>query len=145
MGHNNAIRNDDGIIETKLWEVTKDASGNDRIIGGVKVISNPTAKRENDLPIESNTAEAYFKADVNGDLLQLRVYDKVTHKAVMDIDIGSEHGKDFPIGLAHVQEFYTGKNGKPKRRKDARLMTEAEIDKWGYLIKLANPNVRFKP
>lgn len=91
MGHNNALRTDDGIIETQLWTVSKDKSGNDMIIGGVKVIKNPTAKRENDLPIESNTSEAYFKADVNGNIIQLRVYDKVTHKALMDIDIGSEH------------------------------------------------------
>lgn len=136
MGHNNAIRNDDGIIETQLWKLRKDENGNDRIIAGIKVVYNDTEKRENDLPAESNTAEAYFKADSHGNILQLRVYDPITHKAKMDIDFVDEHtnkksGEVFPKGVAHVQDFKIV-NGKPIRdSKNARYMTELEIAKWG--------------
>ena len=45
MGHNNAIRNDDGIIENQLWKVRKDEEGNDRIVAGIKVIYNDSTKR----------------------------------------------------------------------------------------------------
>ena len=38
MGHNNAIRDDDGIIENKLWTVVKDSKGKERLIEGVKVL-----------------------------------------------------------------------------------------------------------
>lgn len=149
MGHNNAIRNDDGIIENQLWKVRKDEEGNDRIVAGIKVIYNDSTKRENDLPIESNTAEAYFKADVNGNIIQLRIYDTVTHKAVMDIDFMDEHknkrtGEVFESGVAHVQEFKM-KDGVPIRiSHKARYMTDIEIARWRGAILQANPYVRFR-
>lgn len=144
MGANNSIRGKDGTIINQLWSVTTDSEGIDRVIGGVKVVSNEYVKRKNDLPIEANTSEAYFKSDANGEIIQLRVFDPITHKAIMDIDIGSSHGDDFPKGLAHIQEYKKGKKGKPKRVKSARLMTDSEVEKWGPLIKLANPKVRFR-
>lgn len=92
MGHNNAIRGDDDLIEQKLWRVVKDKDGNDLIIDGYKVIENPNEKRKYELPIESNSSEAYIKYSNSGQYLQVRVYDKKTHKAIMDIDIpNKEH------------------------------------------------------
>ena len=60
MGANNSIRGKDGTIINQLWSVTTDSEGNDRVIGGVKVVSNKYVKRKNDLPIEANTSEAYL-------------------------------------------------------------------------------------
>ena len=150
MGQHNQIRGEDNEILAKLWQVTKDVNDNDMIIGGIKVINNPYQKRENDLPIESNTTNAYFKADAQKNIIQLRIYDKHTHRALMDIDFIDGHinrktGEIFPAGVAHVQEF-TIKKGKPKRNsRSARLLTEQEIQKWGEIIRLANPNVIFRP
>ncbi len=150
MGQHNQIRGEDNEILDKYWQVTKDANGNDMIIGNIKVIHNPHQERENDLPIESNSSDAYFKADVQKRVIQLRVYDEHTHKAIMDIDFIDGHrnkktGEVFPAGVAHVQEFKM-KNGVPVRdSKNARLMTEEEIAKWGDVIRLANPNVKFRP
>lgn len=150
MGHNNTIRGGDGVIENQLWKVRKDEEGNDQIVAGIKVIYNDSTKRENDLPAESNSAEAYFKSDAKGNIIQLRIYDSVTHKAVMDIDFVDRHknkqtGEVFEKGVAHVQEFKI-KNGVPKRMsRKARYMTNAEIAKWGGAILKANPNVKFRP
>ena len=90
MGHNYVIRGNDGEIEQKIWRVAKDANGNDLIIDGYKVLENPNEKRKYELPIESNSAEAYLKYSNTGQALQVRVYDIITHKAIMDIDLNRE-------------------------------------------------------
>jgi hypothetical protein len=109
---------------------------------------NKNEKRENDLPIESNTSEAYFKSDANGNIKQLRVYNPITHKAMFDIDFIDEHrnkktGELFPLGVAHVQEFKIINGKLVRNSKTARLMTDAEIKKWGSIIMIVNPDVRF--
>ena len=67
----------------------------------------------------------------------------------MDLDWNHSHtnsdGTVFQKGTIHVQVYIVGKNGKPQRLSDnARLMTDAEIAKYGPIIKYFNPNVKFK-
>ena len=135
--------NPDGGFKEYEWTEEKEK------IGGVKVLSNPNAKRD-DLPYHSNTSEAYFKRDSSGEIIQLRVYTE--RRAYLDIDINpsDEHtnkktGEVFAKHIVHVHEWVKTANGSFRRSKEARLMSDAEIKKWGNAIKLANPNVKFKP
>ena len=95
------------------------------------------------LPAFSNTSELYFgKGKKSGEVIQLRLYNN--RKAFMDFDWGHPHG-NIPIGKVHVHFYTVNAEGKLKKIKGAdRLMNNAEIKKYGPLIKMANPNAKFR-
>ena len=74
-------RNPEGGFSIYEWDEEPD------LIAGVKVLYNTNNKRSNDLPAYSDTSTMYFKRDANGEIIQLRIYDPITHEAKYDIDI----------------------------------------------------------
>ena len=120
-----------------------------KTIEGVKVLYNDTNKRSNDLPAYSNTSSMYFKRDASGEITQLRVYDK-KHQAMLDIDINprdSHRNKDgtiIPAGVTHVHEWKMNPDGTISRGQKARLLTAAEIKKYGKKLEAANKHVKYK-
>ena len=50
----------------------------------------------------------------------------------------------FPKGVVHVQSYSVSDIG-IRYSNNARLMTEAEIKKYGEILKAFNPNVKFRP
>lgn len=99
------------------------------------------------LPTYSNTSDIYFKLGEDGLAAQAKVYDG--RKMKLDFDWNHEHtnkdGTKFPKGTVHVQVYKVDIHGNWTRiSKDARLMTDAEIAKYGPIIKYFNPNVKFK-
>lgn len=96
------------------------------------------------LPQYSNTSEVYFKIDdISKQIEQARVYKD--RKVFLDFDWNHTH-KQFEVGLVHVHEWKFNKKGKWIRdESNVRYMTDAEIERYGELLKLANPNIKFKP
>lgn len=97
-----------------------------------------------DLPLYANTSQLYFRAN-RGDateVIQMRVYGK-DRRAAIDYDWGHPH-KEFPMGVVHVHEWRFNKNGKWVKSDKVRLMTMAEITKYGPILRQANPSVRFR-
>ena len=100
------------------------------------------------LPSYANSSDMYFKVSKGGEVIQGRLY--IDRKSVLDFDWGHTHtnksdGKTFTKGTIHVQVYSVDSNGKPTRHSDsARHMTNAEIKKYGSLIKAYNPNVKFR-
>lgn len=113
------------------------------------------------LPAYSKTCDLYFYPGANGLAKQAKLYRK--GRMVLDFDWDHPHhnirkngeGESFPIGVIHVQEYVVTKIRNPKtgkfidkfirRSNNARLMTEAEIEKYGELIHYFNPYVKFRP
>ena len=107
------------------------------------------------LPLYSNTADMYFRlteAKESGGkkIDQLRLYKD--RKAIMDFDWGHDHpryedGKRigvYPMGTVHVQ-FYKIVDGKPVRDSSrTRMMSNAEIKKYGDFLRKADPIVKFR-
>ena len=95
------------------------------------------------LPAFSNTSDLYFgKGKKSGEIIQLRLYKN--RKAYMDFDWGHPHG-DFPTGKVHVHFYEFDATGKLQKIKGKdRLMNNAEIKKYGPLIKKANPKAKFR-
>lgn len=95
------------------------------------------------LPIFSNTSEVYFKRNDEKphEIEQARIYKN--RKAALDFDWGHGHG-EHEKGVVHVQEWYCNNKGKWVRRKKARGLSNEEIERYGELIKLANPNARLR-
>lgn len=68
--------------------------------------------------------------------------------------VNKSDGKEFPKGTVHVQEykivkFKDSKTGKWRDKfirnsNNARLMTDAEIEKYGPIIRHFNPDVKFR-
>lgn len=112
----------------------------------ISKITDPTGTHSG-LPNYGNTSEVYFKKGKDGLATQARIYkDRYSY---IDLDWNHSHtntnGTMFPKGTIHVQVYKIGKNGEPQRLSDnARLMTDAEIAKYGPIIKFFNPNVKFK-
>jgi len=94
------------------------------------------------LPLYSNTSDIYFKMNDQEDAIEQARYYK-NREASCDFDWDHSHG-GIPKGTVHVQEWHVDKDGNLKRKSRARLMTEAEIDKFGDLLKKANPDIKFK-
>lgn len=120
----------------------------EKTIGGVKVLTNPNAKRD-DLPYHSNTSDAYFKRDSSGEIIQMRIYKD--RKAYLDFDINpkEEHenkksGEIFKKGIIHAHEWKRKKDGSYTRDGEARYLSNEEIGKWGEIIKLANQKAKFR-
>ncbi len=145
MGNQRQYNKDGGFTQY----LYKDESDKE-IIGGVtcKLVSriDDPSGTHSGLPKYSSTTEVYLKKGKDGLASQARVY-KDRH-SFMDIDWSHTHknpdGTTFPKGTAHVQVYKTDKDGNVVRLSDkARPMTDAEIKKYGPVIKHYNPNVKF--
>lgn len=109
-----------------------------------KVVARIDPKDDNQgLPIYSNTGELYFgKGNKSGEIIQLRLYKN--RKAFIDFDWGHPH-YGAPKGIVHVHYYKIGINGNPEKIIGKyRLMNNAEMKKYGSLIKKANPNAKFR-
>ena len=143
MGSGNN-RNPDGGFYSLEWDEEKD------LIAGVKVLSNTNNKRNNDLPAYSNTSTMYFKRDSTGEIIQLRVYDPITHEAKFDIDINPKKGhtnKDgthIDAGITHIHEWKHNSKGELVRGNRARLLTSLEQLTYDYVLNAANDHVKYK-
>lgn len=105
------------------------------------------------LPLYSNTSQMYFGIKCNRtgrkEIDQLRFYKD--RKASFDFDWGHDHYvkengkvvKTYPEGVVHVQ-FYKIVDGRPVRDGRVRYMNNAEIKKYGKLLKKANSGVKFR-
>lgn len=121
-----------------------------KIVNGIK---GTIVKRRDDtdthtnLPRYADTSDMYFRRNKKG-VCQGRVY--IDHKMCLDFDWSHSHtnnsnGLMFPIGTIHVQEWRWHSDGSFTRISDeARYMSEAEIRKYGPLIKAFNPDVKFR-
>lgn len=95
------------------------------------------------LPLFSNTSIAYAKRSDEGDheVEQLRIYKD--RKASIDFDWGHGH-RNFEKGVVHVH--VAPEDGNLHKKSNAvRYMTDEEIALYGPIIKLLNPNARFRP
>lgn len=108
-----------------------------------KVIAKTGGQPGHDgLPLYSNTSKVYFKLDEHGMIEQARIYDG--RKAVYDIDWGHVHD-DFKIGMVHIHAFsYTSNGDVDRKQKNARFLNDEEMEKYGALLKKANPNIKFR-
>ena len=127
-------------------------------INGVsgKMIEKKTAYKDahQSLPAYAGTSDVYFSKGPDGLASQAKVYDG--KKMIMDFDWDHSHknrdGTEFHIGTVHVQEYAVTrvkKNDKyvdhfVRKSNKARLMTQAEIDKYGALLLHFNPNLKFR-
>ncbi len=109
-------------------------------------IDDPT-KAQAGLPTYANKSDMYFKQGIEGNIIQAKLYDGRQQK--LDFDWGHRHKNDdgtiFPKGVVHVQEYGKIEGGRmPRFSCNARLMTDAEIKKYGPLILHYNPNAKFR-
>lgn len=113
------------------------------------------------LPAYSGKSDLYFYPDQNGYATQAKLYKE--KEMVLDFDWDHSHQnkkkgvvcETFPKGVVHVQEYTSVKTWSSKYMKfvnkfirksnQARLMTDAEIEKYGPIIHHFNPNVKFRP
>ncbi len=104
------------------------------------------------LPTYTNTSQMYFKVGIDGDIIQGRYYD-AARRSTIDFDWGHDHyndpenggdGRRFNKGVVHVQTYTTDQDGIPRRNYNARLMSNAEMKKFGNIIKHFNPTVKFR-
>lgn len=125
--------------------IAKEVNG---VRGKVVLDQRDPNRQHYSLPSYANTSDMYFKVAKDGEVIQGRLY--IDRKSVLDFDWGHTHtntsdGKTFKKGTIHVQEYSVDSNGKLIRHSGrARLMTDTEIKKYGPLIKVYNPNVKFK-
>lgn len=100
------------------------------------------------LPAFANSSDIYLKVGKSGNVTQAKVY--ITRQHTVDFDWGHEHRNKvagevqqvFPKGVVHVQG-YSGINNRNSNR--ARYMTDAEIKKYGDILRHFDPNVKFRP
>lgn len=100
------------------------------------------------LPYYSNTSDIYFRKNANG-VCQARVY--VGQKMFLDFDWSHLHinkggdGRAFKQGVVHVQVWKENKDGTFTRiSNQARNMSNAEMKKYGPIIKAFCPDVKFR-
>lgn len=107
----------------------------------VEHINDP--KHQKGLPMASNKSNGYFRVDSRGKVNQLRVF--VKRDAAIDFDWGHAHGKH-GIGTVHVHLYSYDKQGNVIRTKDTavRCMNNAEMRKYGELIKKVCPTAKFR-
>ncbi len=99
------------------------------------------------LPGHSGTSDFYAKpGGRSGELVQVKLFSE--RSQIVDFDWGHNHfagkgaGKSiFPKGVVHVQTY--SKNG--SRTGVTRYMNNTEIKKYGHLLKVLNPDVKFRP
>lgn len=113
----------------------------------IKLIADPDGNHSG-LPSYANSSNIYLRVDKFGKVVQAKVY--VDRKHTIDFDWGHPHrnkgegtdGKSFPKGVVHVQ-CYSQTNSRDSNH--ARLMTDAEIEKYGAILRHFNPDVKFRP
>ncbi|MBP3512029.1 MAG: hypothetical protein J6K19_08355 [Prevotella sp.] len=98
------------------------------------------------LPYYTNTSEMYVRKNANG-VCQGRVY--VGQKMFLDFDWSHPHknadGRTFDKGVVHVQMWKQNHDGSFTRlSSDARSMNNAEIAKYGPLLKIYCPEIKFR-
>lgn len=93
------------------------------------------------LPAFSNTSDIYVGLGPGDKPRQMRLY--IDRHQVIDFDWGHSHrntdGKKFAKGVVHVQRYPGAKGG------DARYMNNAEIKKFGAIIKYFCPDAKLRP
>lgn len=113
-----------------------------------KVVEKIAKESYDGLPILSNSSDVYFKTNASGEIVQARIYEG--RNPVCDFDWDHEHtnksGEKFNKGIVHVQSFYKDSKGNWVRdNKNARYMSPEELEKYGQLLKIANPKVKLVP
>lgn len=95
------------------------------------------------LPAYSNTSEVYFKlSDETSKVEQARVY--INRRVAFDFDWNHQH-QNFQRGVVHVHEWKYDEAGNWTRSGVVRYMNDAEIKRYGELLLMANPDIKFKP
>ena len=98
-------------------------------------------------PYYSNTSEIYFRRNAKG-ICQARVY--VGQKLFLDFDWSHNHtnigtGRVFKSGTVHVQVWRQNADGTFSRLgNDARSMNNAEIKRYGDVLKAFCPHIKLK-
>lgn len=111
-----------------------------------KVINGPADPNDESfhesLPLYSDTSEVYFKKSDEGDhpIEQARVFND--RQPSIDIDWGHTHG-EFKEGTVHVHEWVKKSDGTWKR-KPPRYANNEEIERYGELLKKANPKIKLR-
>lgn len=114
--------------------------------GSIVKRKNDTADHSN-LPQFANTSDMYFRQNANG-VCQARVY--IDHATFLDFDWSHRHtnkgnGRSFERGIVHVQMWTRDKDGSFIRLSDdARMMNNAEMKKYGPLIRLFCKDMKFR-
>ena len=98
------------------------------------------------LPYYSNTSDVYFRQNKNG-VCQARVF--IGQKTYLDFDWSHTHinkgnGRKFVRGTVHVQVWKQNKDGTFTRVDEARSMSNAEMKKFGPILKDYCPSVKFR-
>lgn len=140
MGGQRAYVNSGGFNEYLYHQVGETVTANG--VSGKVVEKIGDDRLHSGLPKYSNTSKVYLKTDDRqGIVEQARVYDNRT--AALDFDWGHTHC-EYRKGIVHVHEWRKDKNGKLIRSGKPRLMNNAEMEKYGDLLKKANPDVKFR-
>ena len=114
---------------------------------GIIVKRKDDPHNHSNLPQFANTSDMYFRQNAKG-VCQGRVY--VDHATLLDFDWSHNHtnkgdGRSFTMGTIHVQIWTRNSDGSFSRQSnDARLMSDAEIEKYGNLIRAFCPTVKFR-
>ena len=101
------------------------------------------------LPYYSNTSDMYLKIADNQTYVEKAIV-YIDRHAAFEFDWGHEHtnkkgnGKSFPIGVVHVHELERIGNTVRRKNMDARLLTAAEVSKYGKILKKVYPQIKFK-
>lgn len=98
------------------------------------------------LPFYSNTSDIYFRQNEHG-VCQARMY--IGQKMFLDFDWSHTHtnkgdGRKFERGTVHVQVWKQNKDGTFTRINDARSMSNAEMKKFGSILKNFCPGVKLR-
>ncbi len=93
------------------------------------------------LPKYAETPDMYLRKGDDGYAKQAKLY--VNRKMTIDFDWGHNHknkdtGEVFAKGVVHVQVYHRDE----RMSNHARLMTDAEIAKYGPILKKFCPNVK---
>lgn len=114
-----------------------------------KIIRKIDGSSFDGLPILSNSSEVYLKRNKDGVITQARIYKDRMPVCDFDFDHSHQNGKrgeSFEKGIVHVQEFKKKPDGSWFRdSKHARYMSSKEIERYGELLKRANPNIKLQP
>ncbi len=125
--------------------------GASKSVGGIrgKILKRKdSSATHSNLPQYAVTSDMYFRQNVHG-VCQGRVY--LDHRMCIDFDWSHQHvnngtdGRVFKPGVVHVQVWKQNADGTFTRVSDrARNMSNAEMKKYGPLIKAFCPTVKFR-